>query len=290
MNTAKTDKLWATASHPSTNDNEAANAFMLLRRAVSKDGGVERFISMRSGTASGRSDSEWARMYHRLSSQLEATQREHVFRIGEIERQNRTALTRAQRRVAEAENALREKEAELSDMKARGCDDLGVLDQRNAENLMLLERLNEMKRVLAEAEHARDQYVAERVAAAEQEIKERVRASLGEQDTAAEPKPNTKTTQSRRTRASAKPAASSSSRKRPSASRSKGRGSATDDLVLSLLTNEWKCISRLYREAQLAGFSGVENAIRWAAQRLTGLGNAEQGKDHEGRIAYRRLR
>lgn len=79
-------------------------------------------------------------------------------------------------------------------------------------------------------------------------------------------------------------AASASRRKSPKLR----RGEETDSIVLSLLTNQLKCISTLFREAQHCGFTGTENAIRFAALRLTQADNAIEGRDSQDRIAYRR--
>lgn len=66
------------------------------------------------------------------------------------------------------------------------------------------------------------------------------------------------------------------------------KGADTERLVLDLLTFEWKSVSVLFRTAQRLGFTGVENAIRFAAERLVDAGNAVQGLNADGRIAFRR--
>lgn len=68
----------------------------------------------------------------------------------------------------------------------------------------------------------------------------------------------------------------------------KPRGADTANIVSNLLTNEWKCISTLFSEAQRSGFTGSEGAIRFAAERVAQAGNAQEGHDRLGRIAYRR--
>lgn len=289
MNTNRAEKLWATAMHPSTNDNEASNAFIMLRQALSTSGGVESYISTKFSSKSGRSDSEWADMYFRLTKRLENTQREHAAQIDTIEGQHKVAMTRAQRRVADVESALKAMEVELAEAQAREGDDLGVIDQRNAEIRGLIERLNQAKETLKEAEERREQYVAEQVAAAEQEIRSRVLASLGEKVAEPQPEPEPQPARQRRARTTAKTAASAPKRERARAYKSRGRGANNDNLVLSLLTNEWKSTGTLFAEAQRYGFQGSENALRFAAQRLADAGNAVQGRDDRGRIAFRRV-
>ncbi|MEZ0497518.1 hypothetical protein [Sphingomonas sp. IW22] len=288
MNTNKAEKLWATAMHPSTNDNEASNAFIMLRRALSSSGGIETYMNTKFSAKGGRPDSEWADMYFRLTKRFESSQREHAAQINEIEGQHKAAMARAQRRVADVESALEAKEVELAEAQARGGDDLGVIDQRNAEIRGLIERLKEAKKALTDAEEGREQYVAERVAAVEQEIKKRVLASLGEEAAKPQPEPDPQPTRRRRAQTSAKTAASAPKRARARANKGKARGANNENLVLDLLTNEWKSTSTLFNEAKRYGFSGVENAIRFAAQRLVEAGNAVQGRDTQGRIAFRR--
>jgi hypothetical protein len=286
MNPNIAEKLWATAMHPSTNDNEASNAFVKLRQSLSSSGGVESYIKTKFSEKSGRSDSEWADMYFRLSNRLEVAQREHSTQIATAEEQHKAAMARTLRRVSDAERALKTKEEELAEAQAQGGDDLGVIDQRNAEIRGLIERLKEAKAALNSAEECRERYAAEKVIAAEQEIKKRVLASLEEGTAQREQEPEPQPTRRRRAQASAKRAASAP--KRPRARKSNGRGANNDNLVLSLLTNEWKSTGCLFAEAQRYGFKGSENALRFAAQRLAEAGNAMQGRDDRGRIAFRR--
>lgn len=291
MNTNKAEKLWATAMHPSTNDNEASNAFIMLRRALSSSGGIETYMNTKFSAKGGRPDSEWADMYFRLTKRFESSQREHAAQINEIEGQHKAAMARAQRRVADVESALEAKEVELAEAQARGGDDLGVIDQRNAEIRGLIERLKEAKKALTDAEEGREQYVAERVAAAEDEMKKRVLASLGEEAVKPEPKPGPQPARRRRAQTSAKTgktAASAPKRSRARAAKPNARGTSTENLILSLLTNEWKSISTLHRQAQYEGFKGSEGAVRFAAERVANAGNAEKGHDRDGRLAYRR--
>lgn len=92
---------------------------------------------------------------------------------------------------------------------------------------------------------------------------------------------------SQRVTARSKASAMGSSRARPRVVK-KPRGADTDQIVFNLLTNEWKCISTLLREAQHSGFTGSEGAIRFAAERVERAGNAQEGQDRLGRKAYRR--
>ncbi|MBB3695836.1 hypothetical protein [Sphingomonas sp. BK580] len=295
MITNKIDKLWATATHPSTNDNEASNAFVLLRRTLSANGGVESYINLKFSVRGGRSEGEWSDMFFRMTKRLESVQREYAAQIEELEGRHKAALARAQRQLKDAESALAAKEIELAEAHARGGNDLGFIDQRNAEIRGLIERLKAAQQALSAAEEGRERYVAERVAAAEQEVKKRVLASLGEEVVRSDPEsaPQPQPQPARRHNAEkstekSKAAASAPKRPRARAFKANSRGASTDHLILSLLTNEWKSISTLHRQAQREGFNGSEGAVRFAAERVANAGNAEKGQDRDGRLAYRR--
>jgi small-conductance mechanosensitive channel len=186
-------------------------------------------------------------------------------------------------------------ELKITDLSANEKDDLGLVKQRNAEIEELAVRLRAATQKLSAFEAEQDQYVAARVGEARRDIENRVRAALGgdndniEPDTAnkagpeADPAP-----QPRRKAARTKRAASASARPRPRADQPKRRGRDTEQLVLDLLTFEWKSVSMLFRSARQIGFSGSENAIRFAAERLIAAGNAVQGRNAEGHVAFRR--
>ncbi len=287
MNATKADKLWAVASHPSTNDNEASNAFAMFRRALASEQSVDTYLRARLGVQGARSDPHWATMYNQLRERYDAAQRNRDEELKIIENEHNKVLDRTARRVREVETALRAKEVELTELKANGMgDELDIIAQRNAEIERLAVKLKALSASVKEVQSSRDRYAADKVAAAERAIREKLHSVFGtsanpEPESAAKPAPE---------QARAKSAASTKKPKsaRPTAHRTNRKGADTESIVSSLLTNEWKSVSALFDGACRYGFTGVENAIRFAAERLVRMGNAEQGLDHKGHIAFRR--
>jgi len=179
----------------------------------------------------------------------------------------------------------------LGNMLGRSHDLLSVIAERDEQIESLKAQVESLRLAMVRAERSRD------ALAAEQEGKERdINARISEVvkaliHGAPADKPQGMPAMSgsapQRTTARSKIAAMASARPRSRAVK-KPRGAETDKIVLDLLTNEWKCISTLYREAQRSGFKGSEGAIRFAAERVARDGNAEEGMDRVGRIAYRR--
>lgn len=179
----------------------------------------------------------------------------------------------------------------LGNMLSRSKDLLRQIAKRDEEIASLKAQVRQAQQALKIAEASRKARAAEQVIEKERELKDRisdtVRAIIHGANLSAEPsresvKPNSVT----RSKPVPKIAAKASSRAR---ARRAPRGADTDDVVLSLLTNELKCISTLFRQAQGLGFSGTENAIRFAGVRLAQAGNAIEGRDYQDRIAYRRV-
>lgn len=171
-----------------------------------------------------------------------------------------------------------------------GCsnDLLRVIAQRDAQIGALKAQVEAAQQALKSADRSRKAFAAEQAAKKEQEIKTRMIdavATLIRGSTMPTPPQPVSSNSTEGVRA--KIAAKASSRTR-SRARSVPRGADTDNMVLSLLTNELKCIGTLFRQAQGIGFSGTENAIRFAGLRLAQAGNAIEGRDYQDRIAYRR--
>lgn len=286
MNATKIDKLWAIASHPATNDNEASNAFAMFRRALPSEQTVDTYLITHLGVSAARSGSHWATMYNQLRERHDAAQRDRSEELKTIEYNHKKALDRAARRVIEIESALRAKEVELTNLKANGIgDELDIIAQRNAEIERLAVKLKALSASVKEMQNSRDQYAADKVAAAERAIMEKLHSLFG---VSASPESG-QAANSAPERARRKSAASAKKpTARPKAYRTNRKGADTESIVSSLLTNEWKSVSALFDGARRYGFTGVENAIRFAAERLVRMGNAEQGFDHKGHIAFRR--
>jgi uncharacterized coiled-coil protein SlyX len=176
----------------------------------------------------------------------------------------------------------------LAEMVGRVGEHRSIIAQRDAQIATLLAKLGAAQRAVSAAEGAREQYAVEQARKAQQKMLDYMQARFGKDITRLEPQsisqPQSVPTPPRPAKVVSKTAAS---RSRPRAI-PKRRGADTEAIVLSLLTNEFKSISTLFREAQPYGFSGTENAVRFAAVRLAWRGNAEEGTDYRGKIAYRR--
>jgi hypothetical protein len=178
----------------------------------------------------------------------------------------------------------------LENMLSRSKDLLRQIAKRDKEIASLKMQVSLAQQAVRAAEVSRKVQAAEQAIEEERKLETRisdaVRAIIRGGKLSAQPapvseKPN-RVTPSKPVR---KMAAKASSRPR---ARRVPRGADTDSMVLSLLTNELKCISTLFRQAQGLGFSGTENAIRFAGQRLAQAGNAIGGRDDQDRLAYRR--
>ncbi|MBI0533849.1 hypothetical protein [Sphingomonas sp. TX0522] len=175
-------------------------------------------------------------------------------------------------------------------MLSRSKDLLQQIAKRDREIASLKIQVSQAQQAVRAAEALRKVQAAEQAIekerALENRISDAVRAIIRGGKLSAQPAPMSvspdRVTPSKPTR---KMAAKASSRPR---ARRVPRGADTDNMVLSLLTNELKCIGTLFRQAQGLGFSGTENAIRFAGVRLAQAGNAIEGRDYQDRIAYRR--
>lgn len=178
----------------------------------------------------------------------------------------------------------------LENMLSRSKDLLRLIAKRDKEIASLKAQVGQVQQALKLAEASRKAYAAEQATEKERQLENRisdaVRAMIRGSKLSAQPTPISVSpgivTRSKPTRKiSAKASSRSRARRLP-------RGADTDNMVLSLLTNELKCIGTLFRQAQGLGFSGTENAIRFAGLRLAQAGNAIEGRDYQDRIAYRR--
>ena len=182
----------------------------------------------------------------------------------------------------------------LGHILGRSNELLGVVAQRDAQIAALMAQVEGTQHALKSAELARKAYAAEQATKARQEVETRMIDAVAalirdstipiQPERASQPQP---ASSNRNEGVRAKMAAKASSKARGRA-RSMPRGADTDNMVLSLLTNELKCVSTLFRQAQGLGFSGTENAIRFAGLRLAQARNAIEGRDYQNRIAYRR--
>lgn len=175
----------------------------------------------------------------------------------------------------------------LENMLSRSQALLSKIARLDNEIATLREQAGSAKRALADSEKARMTITAEQAVRAEREVKQRITNAVEAMINGTSPFLNDAIPAIER---SMKPklvrrmAASAANKRSPNLR----RGQHTDSIVLSLLTNRWKCISTLFREAKGLGFTGTENAIRFAAIRLTQNDNAIDGHDEQNRIAFRR--
>jgi hypothetical protein len=181
----------------------------------------------------------------------------------------------------------------LENMLSRSNDLLRIIAKRDKEITLLKAQINDAQQALKMAEKSRKAYAAEQAIEKEREVEARISDAVRAMIRGSKPNTNS-TVLSVNDNATARPksvrkvAAKASSRPRRRVVTVKTRGADTDNLVLSLLTNELKCVSALFQQAQRLGFEGSEGTIRFAAERVTVAGNAEEGRDHQGRVAYRR--
>jgi len=291
------EKIVNIAVHPGTDEETAVNAFRQLHRHASKFGGLS--VIFGAGGADlqqqlTRAQNEAVELRTKFSNAakfLRELQLENDKLICQLE-QSRKNADEAEVACHLMQERIAALEAELADLQTNGRDELGIIAQHHAQIEALVVKLTTMKKTLSELEASRELYATEQVAAVRREIERRVRSALDQQlgadvsepnednpQPTASSHPQRKATRKARTGASAKAGARAS---RPD------RGAATERLVLDLLTFEWKSVSILFRSAERRGFTGTENAIRFAAERIVRAGNAVQGHDDEGRIAFRR--
>ncbi|WP_242098815.1 hypothetical protein [Sphingomonas sp. CROZ-RG-20F-R02-07] len=178
----------------------------------------------------------------------------------------------------------------LGNMLGRSHDLLSVLAERDQRIESLTAQAEATRLAMARAERSRKAVVAEQESK-ERDISGRISDVVNALITGASMEQQKPALSSdmlpKRATARSKIAAQRSSRPRSRAI-SKPRGAETDKIVFDLLTNKWKCIGTLFREAERSGFRGSEGAIRFAAERAARAGNAHEGRDRLGRIAYRR--
>ncbi len=181
----------------------------------------------------------------------------------------------------------------LENLLSPSKDLLRIIAMRDKEIALLKAQASREQQARKMAEKSRKAYAAEQAVEMQREVEDRISDAVRAMIRGA--KPNTNSAfltvndhATTRPKAVRKVAAKASSRPRRRVVTVKPRGADTDNLVLSLLTNELKCVSALFREAQRFGFNGSEGTIRFAAERVAVAGNAEEARDHQGRVAYRR--
>lgn len=175
----------------------------------------------------------------------------------------------------------------LENMLSRSKALLDRITRLDREIVALKEQVSAGRRELSASETARKSIATEQAFKVQQEVEQRITDAVHAMISGMNPhraveEPKAKSSVAPKT---VRRIAASAPRPRSPKLR---RGEGTDNIVLSLLTNRWKCISTLFREAQHCGFTGTENAIRFAAIRLTQADNAIDGRDQQNRIAYRR--
>lgn len=181
----------------------------------------------------------------------------------------------------------------LENMLSRSNDLHRIIVRRDKEIASLKAQVNDARQALKIAEKSRKAFAIEQAVEMQRDVEDRISEAVRAMIRGS--KPNTNFTvlpvtdnATTRPKAVRKVAAKASSRPRSRVVAIKPRGADTDNLVLSLLTNELKCVSALFQQAQRHGFNGSEGTIRFAAERVAVAGNAEEGRDHQGRVAYRR--
>jgi len=175
----------------------------------------------------------------------------------------------------------------LENMLSRSKALLDRITRLDREIVALKEKVSSTQRELSASEKARKSVAAEQAFKAKQEVEQRITDAVHAMISGPKPYRVAELPKAQRQTApkTVRRIAASAPRRRSMKLR---RGEGTDNIVLSLLTNRWKCISTLFREAQGLGFTGTENAIRFAAVRLAQHDNAIDGHDEQNRIAYRR--
>ncbi len=181
----------------------------------------------------------------------------------------------------------------LENSLSRSKDLLRIIAERDKEIALLKAQVRRDQQARKMADKSRKAYAAEQAIKKEREVEDRISDVVRAMIRGSKPSTNSMTRSvddiaTVRPKAVRKVAAKASSRPRRRVVTVKPRGANTDNLVLSLLTNELKCVSALFREAQRIGFTGCEGTIRAAAERLVVAGNAEEGRDEQGRVSYRR--
>lgn len=181
----------------------------------------------------------------------------------------------------------------LENMLSRSNDLHRIIVKRDKEIASLKAQVNDARQALKIAEKSRKAFATEQAVEMQREVEDRISDAVRAMIRGSKPDTNftvLSVTDNATTRPKAvrKVAAKTSSRPRSRVVTIKPRGADTDNLVLSLLTNELKCVSALFRQAQRHGFNGSEGTIRFAAERVAVAGNAEEARDHQGRVAYRR--
>lgn len=180
----------------------------------------------------------------------------------------------------------------IENMLSRSQTLLSRIARLDKQVAALKQELDDAKRALVLAVKSNKAHAAEQALRTEREVKDRITKAVEAMinGTAsrieASPQPGNELSTTKPTR---KVAASASFRSRNRVVARKRRGADTEAMVLGLLTNQWKCISTLHGQALRGGFRGSEGTVRFAADRVADAGNAEQGHDSEGRIAYRRV-
>lgn len=181
----------------------------------------------------------------------------------------------------------------LENMLSRSKDLLDVIAKRDKEIALLKAQASREQQARKMAEKSREAYAAEQAVEMQREVEDRISDAVRAMIRGSTPSTNftvlpVNDNATARPKAVPKVAAKASSRPRHRVVKVKPRGADTDNLVLSLLTNELKCVSALFREAQRVGFKGCEGTIRASAERLVVAGNAEQGRDKQNVAAFRR--
>lgn len=294
------EKIVNVALHPTTGEEEAIVAFRQLHRNASKFGGLSSVLSGRGadlGQRLSRAENDAVELRANLikvTQRFQKSEAEHREALWQMEKSRENADD-AEARCKQKQQRITALETELAELKTNGADDeLGIIDQHHAQIKALAIKLKALTQTVREAEANRDQFAAEKVA----EARRKMRAALDEEDgyanattaNADEPqhKPEPAAKPRRKAGGSRKSAASASARPRARTFHANRRGADTDRLVHDLLTFGWKSVSVLFRAAQQIGFTGTENAIRFAAERLVKAGNAVQGRNTDGHIAFRR--
>lgn len=285
MSNREANDLWRTAT--STKDlYKAGLAFSMLKSSLVSQEAFDRFIADQSSVRHLSDEDDWEEKYLFLTENSRSESRRYQNEIKRLININAREKEKLAQQVLDLEGILRNKEMELSTLKAQAGNEIGLVAQRNIEIERLMRELAKALEQVSTADDARQAFARDQVAAMRRDMERRLQAALIGLDC----KENTVVTPPNAKSIRASLTVKNPSRAQPKKNGFYGKPSSTanESIILDLLTFEGKTVRTLFREAQRRGFTATENAIRFIAGKLIAAGNARQGLDEAGRISYRR--